>query len=148
MIKILHEFLPRAWKKAVRPRCFRLKTGPNPAFFSKLGPVKRISNEILRSNTPGAVSAQCDPRSQKPDFDCAPALWCQTLHILGPHVPCVIYPLHAEVFLVKLLGERKVEFCLLPHPSLVPLLCWGIIAVADVWKQQLTGNSKSIPPPP
>lgn len=64
---------------------------------------------------------------------------------MGPHVPCVIYSLHAEVFLVKLLGERKVEFRLLPHPRLALLLCWRIIPVIDVWKQQLTGNNKHIP---
>lgn len=40
--KVSLEFLPRAWKKAVRPRCFRLKTGPKPAFFSKLGPVREF----------------------------------------------------------------------------------------------------------
>lgn len=53
-----------------------------------------------------------------------------------------------KVFLVKLLGESKVEFCLLPHPRLVLLLCWRIIPVTDVWKQQFTGNNKYIPLPP
>lgn len=60
----------------------------------------------------------------------------------------MIYSLHAEAFLVKLLGERKVEFCLLPHPRLALLLCCRIIPVIDVWKEQFSGNKKYIPVPP
>lgn len=64
---------------------------------------------------------------------------------MGPPVPWVIYSPHAEVFFVQLLRESEVEFCLLPHPRLALLLCWRIIAVIDVWKEQFTGNNECIP---
>lgn len=123
---------------------FQTKGWPQTSIFQQTWSCKRISNKIVRSNSPGAVSAQrcTQPKAR---FDCAPALWCQTLHVMGSRVPYVIYSLHAEAFLVKLLGERKVEFCLLPHPRLALLLCCRIIPVIDVWKEQFSGNKKYIP---
>lgn len=105
--KVSLEFLPRAWKKTHQAQMFQTKdSGLRPAFFSRTWFYEKISNKILRSNTTGVISEQCDLRCQK-TYLIVPLHFDASRFILRYlFSKYVIYSLRAKVFLIKLCWER------------------------------------------